>query len=156
MKEILSILIVMIFISGVFPSRVYAASEADCAIWLCLPGGFPTGCEAAHSAFKQRIKKGRAPLPDLSSCTVGPNGQRSNGKYQLGYEYFEPCREGYTLEQSNTNGANITFGRCVLKKCRYGWENQCLTKDSYAAVRRPKPSYVKMWVDGQYLGQFFY
>lgn len=28
--------------------------------------------------------------------------------------------------------------------------------NSYQAVLRPKPNYVKMWVDGDYLGQYFY
>lgn len=156
MQKILSIVIAMVFTLGMTPSKTYAASEADCAIWICLPGGFPTGCSAAHSAFKHRIKKGRPPLPDLSSCTTGPNGQKSSGHYQLGYEYFEPCKEGYVLEQHSANGFYMMSGRCVLKQCNYGWGNQCYTKDSYAALRRPSPSYVKMWVDGQYLGQFFY
>lgn len=156
MRDILSVFAVMVIISVLIHPKAYAASEADCAIWLCLPGGFPTGCSAAHSAFKKRVKKGRSPLPDLSSCTTGPNGQQSSGHYQLGYEYFEPCKEGYALEQQNTNGSYMMTGRCVLKQCSYGWGNQCAIQDSYAAIRRPSPSYVKMWVDGQYLGQFFY
>lgn len=36
------------------------ASNDDCAIWLCLPTGFPSGCGGAKSAFKKRIKKVRA------------------------------------------------------------------------------------------------
>lgn len=47
-----------------------AASEAECSIWLCLPTGFPSGCEDAKSAFKKRIKKFKPPLPALSSCIV--------------------------------------------------------------------------------------
>lgn len=157
MNKLLLFVAIAILISATAPQKAYAASEAECAIWLCLPGGFPTGCSAAHSAFKHRIEKGRSPLPDLSSCTTGPNGQTSNGRYQLGYEFFEPCREGYVLEQSGS-GFYMTNGRCVLKECnnRFGWNNNCTTKDSYAAIRRPSPTYVKMWVDGQYLGQFFY
>ena len=34
----------------------FAASQDECAIWLCLPGGFPQGCGAAHSAMIKRIK----------------------------------------------------------------------------------------------------
>lgn len=156
MGNILLIFAAIIIISVAVPMKTYAASEADCAIWLCLPGGFPAGCSAAHSAFKNRVKKGRSPLPDLSSCTTGPNDQKSNGRYQLGYEYFEPCKEGYALEQQSTNSFYMMTGRCVLKQCSYGWGNQCVIQDGYTAIRRPSPSYVKMWVDGQYLGQFFY
>lgn len=45
-----------------------AASTDECSIWLCLPGGFPTGCSAAHSAMLKRIEHGKSPLPSLSSC----------------------------------------------------------------------------------------
>ena len=27
----------------------------ECSIWLCLPGGFPGGCEAAHSSYIYRL-----------------------------------------------------------------------------------------------------
>lgn len=47
-----------------------AVSEDECAIWLCAPGGFPEGCSAAKSAMIKRIKKGKSPLPDFSSCAV--------------------------------------------------------------------------------------
>lgn len=47
-----------------------AASQDECAIWLCAPGGFPSGCEAAKKAMFKRIKKGKSPLPDFSSCAV--------------------------------------------------------------------------------------
>lgn len=46
----------------------YAASDDECAIWLCLPTGFPSGCGDAKSAFKKRIKKFKPPLPSFSSC----------------------------------------------------------------------------------------
>lgn len=46
----------------------YAASDADCAIWLCLPMMFPSGCEEAKSAFKDRIKNLKSPLPDFLLC----------------------------------------------------------------------------------------
>lgn len=159
MKKLLPFVALAIFMSFIVPSRTYAASEAACAIWLCLPGGFPSGCSAAHSEFKHRIKKGKPPLPDLGSCTTGPNGEKANGSYQLGYEIFEPCKEGYVLEQSNSTGLYMANGRCVLKQCNgySGWNrNNCITRDSYAAVRRVQPNYVKMWVDGQYIGQYWY
>jgi hypothetical protein len=152
-KSLKIILVLLVLLFG-FGSESKAASQAECAIWLCLPGGFPTGCSDAYSAFKTRIKKGRPPLPDLSSCTTGPDGKTSNGQYQMGYEYFEPCKEGYILRQ--TNYGIVASGVCERKSCKNFWRENCYNRDSYEAIRRPKPSYVKMWVDGQYLGQFFY
>ena len=40
--------------SMISPS-VQAASEDECAIWLCLPGGFPSGCGGAKSAMLKRL-----------------------------------------------------------------------------------------------------
>lgn len=55
----------------------------DCAIWLCLPAGFPEGCEGAKKAFKKRVKRGKAPMPPFEQCAVGDDGQpmRNNDKY---------------------------------------------------------------------------
>lgn len=144
------ILFSLIVIVG-FCSESKAASQVECAIWLCLPGGFPTGCSDAYSAFKSRIKKGKPPLPDLSSCTTGPDGKTSTGRYQMGYEYFEPCRAGYTLKEQGNE--YLKSGKCIQTNCERYQENIC---PSYEAIRRPKPRYVKMWVDSSYIGQFFY
>lgn len=46
----------------------FAASQDECAIWLCLPTGFPSGCGDAKSAFLKRIKKFKPPLPSFTSC----------------------------------------------------------------------------------------
>ena len=68
MKKILFALPLLI-ISLITPPAM-AASDADCAIWLCLPTGFPSGCGDAKSAFKKRIKHLKPPLPNISSCLV--------------------------------------------------------------------------------------
>lgn len=136
-----------------FVKPAYAESEDACAIWICLPGGFPQGCSGAYSEFKHRIKKGRPPLPELSSCTTGPNGEKVSGHYQLGYERYEPCEDGYVLRESQ----QYNQAKCYVERCapeRYSNDNYYC--DSYQAVLRPKPNYVKMWVDGDYLGQYFY
>ncbi len=136
-----------------------AESEISCAIWLCLPGGFPTGCAAAYSEFKHRIKKGKSPLPSLSSCTTGPDGKSSNGKYELGIDYFIPCKEGFAIEEHILNSSERVICKPTNSLCsrpeRY-WRRQKIDCISYDTTRRVNPRYVKMWVDGQYLGQFFY
>lgn len=51
-------------------SQAAPSHEDQCAIWLCLPGGFPNGCGAAKSAMKWRIKHHQSPLPSFSSCAI--------------------------------------------------------------------------------------
>jgi len=156
MKWILGFLFVILL--GALPtSNTRAASENACAIWICLPGGFPSGCGGAYGEFRHRIKKGRPPLPPLSSCTTGPNGERVDGRYQLGFERFEPCDDSYVLREGRINGVGSIVGMCYLEVCAPASNN--IRKEEcqhYDAVRREKPHYVKMWVDGDYLGQYFY
>ena len=137
------------------PSPGYSASQDACAIWICLPGGFPSGCSGAYSEFKKRIKKGKDPLPRLSSCTTGPNGEKVDGHYQLGYERFEPCDDGYVLRE-RLQGYRAVEGVCYRQFCaplQFQDNSSC---HNYTAIIRPKPYYVKMWVNGDYLGQYFY
>lgn len=71
MKSSKALLLSLILPFGSFISTpALAVSEDECAIWLCAPGGFPEGCSAAKSAMIKRIKKGKPPLPDFSSCAV--------------------------------------------------------------------------------------
>lgn len=149
---------VVLCLSFLIPLQAKAASQDACAIWLCLPGGFPSGCGGAHSEFKKRIKKGKSPLPDLSSCTVDG---KTKGNYQLGIEPFVPCKAGYTLK---TYGQSYGYygggqGSCYSDKCanRIGTAFQGDWRcENYEATRRSKPRFIKMWIDGQYQGQFFY
>ena len=55
MKKMLLMMVAIIMLQGMLiPDASYAASQDECAIWLCLPGGFPEGCGGAYSAFKCR------------------------------------------------------------------------------------------------------
>ena len=49
---ILLMLGVPVFSVG-FSQKSYAASQDECAIWLCLPGGFPAGCSAAYESIRR-------------------------------------------------------------------------------------------------------
>ena len=165
MKATVKILtITLLLLAGFsFERPAKAASEDACAIWLCLPGGFPQGCSGAYKEFKHRLKKRRPPLPDLSSCTTGPNGETSDGKYEVGYEKYYPCDEGYKLDARYESEGKARcmsesyYPFCMHKEgmeIAYIGEEQC--SYYYLAKRRPKPSYVKMWVGGEYLGQYFF
>ena len=61
------------------PELSCAASDDECAIWLCAPSSFPSPyCNGAYSAFKKRIKKGKSPFPSFSSCTVSADGSSTD------------------------------------------------------------------------------
>lgn len=156
-KLYIALLLVAAFFSQTHIAR--AESQAACAIWLCLPGGFPTGCADAYSEFKHRIKKGKSPLPNLSSCTVGPDGTSSNGSYKMGVEYFLSCRDGFQYDRTPQNNLNEvmcipTNPKCNIREKYRGGEKVDCTP--YQAERRKQTRFVQMWIDGKYLGQFFY
>ncbi|EPI2026863.1 hypothetical protein ACSYON_004067 [Vibrio vulnificus] len=66
------------------PNAAYSASDDECAIWMCLPTGFTTGCSGAKKAFKNRVKKFKPPLPSFSSCLKGSGGE---GQDQYSSDY---------------------------------------------------------------------
>ncbi len=55
-----------------------AASDDECAIWMCLPSGFPSGCSGAKSAFKDRVKHFKPALPNFHEC-VKDTGNSTGG-----------------------------------------------------------------------------
>jgi len=149
----------LLSLAGIFlmPTKSNASSRDACAIWICLPAGFPQGCSGAFGEFKHRLKKGKAPLPSLASCSTGPNGEKTSGRYELGYEYFKPCDEGYVIrELANDNGLRV--GACYIKSCapQYHSDREDIYCENYLAIKREKPSYVRMWIEGSYIGQYFY
>lgn len=153
MKKALFLAVGAALLATVNPVPAKAATEDECAIWLCLPGGFPSGCGAAYKEFMDRITHGRPPLPDLSSCTAGPNGETVSGSYRMGREFYEPCEEGFVMQKESAEGQVW----CVKEVCD-GRPNHTHLRycQSYEATRRESPFYIKMWIDGDYLGQYFY
>lgn len=155
MKKLWMIALALLLAVPALPQQA-AASTAECEIWLCLPGGFPSGCEPAYSAFKSRIRAGKSPLPPLSSC-----GSSSQGNYKMGYEPYENCKPGYQMRGGQNTGSrdsNDGPARCVETNCRqrgqgYMQEEQC---DTYAAVPKPKPYFLQMWIDGEYQGKHYF
>ena len=65
-------------------SPANAASQDECAIWLCLPGGFPAGCSAAYAAMIERIEDRKPPLPDFGSC-AGTSVLQHETRLSFGY-----------------------------------------------------------------------
>ena len=156
------------------PTPVRAASQDECAIWLCLPLGFaPSACSSAWRAFVKRVFRFRPkpPLPAFGSCAVEADGI----SYQQGYRRFNDCpapydvwdtveagRDGaYTLAIGHAGSQHqITSRRCVRRsRCywNYHGEDSFLEcPDQYAMPENPNPDYVTMFVEGQTCGPFHY
>lgn len=95
---LISALILGAFITPSY-SQDMSDHDADCAIWLCLPSGFPSGCGKPLSKFKDRIKHLRSPLPSWSSCAVSANnGQNSPQPYTIKFDNatYTNNGKGYT------------------------------------------------------------
>jgi hypothetical protein len=91
-KFALSISFLSIF--GLNSFNALAASQDECAIWICLPGGFPSGCGAAHSAMVKRLSKLKSPLPSFSSCVVASDTPgSSNMSFTYNYAAYIPQRQ---------------------------------------------------------------
>jgi len=96
-RKFRNLLIATMVITGVTnTSPAYAASEDECAIWLCLPVGFAfSECTAAYGAMLDRIFSfpPKPPLPLFGSCSVdSPNG----GSFTHEVSDYAPCRADET------------------------------------------------------------
>lgn len=75
MKRLIAVLLCIVVIG---PSPVRAASEDECAIWLCLPIGFAfPECGPARIAMYERLFQFKAPAPSFRSCEA-PNSTNTN------------------------------------------------------------------------------
>lgn len=150
MRKLICFFVLFASIFLLFPNSIQAASQDECAIWLCLPGGFPEGCSGAYKAFKHRLKKKKPPLPSFSSCALD-----GEGHYELGYETYHPCDEGYSLLLKNGKGLCVNMSpECT--QWQQNPEGASPACEAIQAIRRTKPNFVKMWANGEYIGQFWY
>lgn len=148
-----------------FSSSAQAASQDECAIWLCLPGGFPSGCGAAHSAMVDRVKDFKPPLPPFPSCVVNPSdgtGSSSTMTSTHGVAAYIPAHRecvGNAYDPDRVGGAtncaryrNVPEQRVMGVSCQTHHEsgnttpNGCTRTDRYATV----------FVDGQQQGETFW
>lgn len=94
--------------TSIITPSAQAASEDECAVWLCLPSGFPSGCGSAKSAMLKRVKKGKSPLPDFLSCAVKGNSGGSSMTYD--YNNAAAIQERRVCKQYSGNQNN---NRCI-------------------------------------------
>jgi hypothetical protein len=138
-----SLLIALALLMGGFNSLPsFAASQDECAIWLCLPAGFPSGCSAAKSAFKNRIKHHQSPLPAFSSCAV----EQDNG----GTTYTQGKAIWVEAKTCDFWYQNLD-GKCVPSPAHWVKDGQCITMGCQSK------SYIDVKVEGNSVGgTYFY
>lgn len=74
-SKLLSVILCVIIVG---PAPVRAASEDECAIWLCLPVGFVfPECNSARIAMYERLFEFKGPVPSFGSCEA-PNSTNPN------------------------------------------------------------------------------
>lgn len=134
-----------------FAAPLKAASENECAIWLCLPGGFPSGCGAAHSAMIDRVKDFKPPLPSFSSCAVNPlAGSAGHIQSQHGIAAFVPtqsiCVDRECLEWQTVQAHYIKGTACHKSENGRATPNGCTLTYYWAEV----------FIDGQLAGPTYY
>lgn len=101
-KRIVKPLLATVVVAGFMLGNVQtasAASQDECAIWLCAPSGFPSGCGAAKSAMKKRVKKGKSPLPPYSSCAVDDDSMSSKHGPAAFYPAHNKCVDWYLNDE---------------------------------------------------------
>ncbi len=145
------------------PIPSYAINEDACAIWLCLPAGFPSGCSGAHSEFVKRLRHFKPPLPSLSSCLVSPDLPSNSGS-------------GSDISSSSAYAAYVpSYKTCTKYKKQWGSE----TCTQYSRIpprvflntrciagnknRKRSPSkctltlqYITTYMDGEQFGETYY
>ena len=142
---------------AVLAGSAYAESQDECAIWLCLPGGFPSGCGAAHSAMISRVRDRKPPLPDFSSCAVNPpEGSGSHMTFADGVAAFIPTHD--ECQQWSYWGDRDECVRWVTIPARYQKGISCQIDDGVSTP--PFCTATKRWVevyrDGTLAGPTYY
>ena len=142
----LSALLLNASVSFAISDGIRKDRDSECAIWLCLPGGFIAGCEAAFNAYLGRItdltyKGGRkyTDLPAFAYCMdIEPLGtgafasnqvtSTSQMNYLTVYEIHQPQYNIATRWDWAYRKGKYGFDRCdkVVEEDGY---NVCYIKD---------------------------
>lgn len=161
-------IIVLLFsiLSSLFILPSYATNDAECSIWLCLPSGFPSGCGEAKSAFIQRIKNRKSPLPRFSSCALpasalSPGTPISNMTAKHGIAAVMSYSQQCTQWDANNSGQTVC-ARWEMRPDKVIKGTSCRTygnKDN--KYLRPKGcldsvDWVETYMDGKQYGNTYY
>ncbi|MFN3071307.1 hypothetical protein ACKWMY_24800 [Serratia sp. J2] len=147
------VIFLLTLVSTISPKVSMAASQDECAIWLCMPAGFPgSECNAPHNAMIKRIKKGKSPLPSFGSCAVD-SPQSGNIGTNEGYAAFYYDRVKCTREHND-------YGCVAFKELpnKIVNESRC-KKEPYTDAYRSQCksiSFVQTIIDGKPWGEAVY
>ena len=157
--------------------------QNECAIWLCLPGGFPGGCEAAQRAYIKRItsftggkhkRRKYTDLPRSDLCidenpegiedfNVGPDSVITyKGAYEVHMPAYNTCtRWGYRYAYSNRVrycAAIKTTPARVFESPEKYHEYQTINvgQREYTTGWAPTKHYTDVLVDGEKVGKRYY
>ena len=151
--------------------------DNGCAIWLCLPAGFPGDqCRAPHNEMLRRIKNGKFPLPSFSSCMTNYtiNGLSLNGlsnstfSAKFNEAAYIPSQKICTSYSEET--VYTPYGPSQKKTClSYGNSEASYVKDRHCVSNcgnqgcHPEPKgctdtfhYIDVLIDGKEYGQTYY
>lgn len=157
----------LLFLAIGAANTVQAASDDECAIWLCLPGGFPSGCGAAHSAMMDRLSDFKSPLPSFSSCVVspdvGPVGEAgSTMTHELSYA-ARIAEHTVCTKKAPAYGESQMPGQCLEKKtvpAHYKKGEVCYMTSKQGQMHPPHCvgtyRYIDVFLDGEKTGETHY
>lgn len=135
-----------------------AASQDECAIWLCLPGGFPTGCAAAHAAMVSRLKDFKPPLPAFSSCSVTPPGG-SNMTSSYGPAAYIPERRQCSRWHHGNNDSTCLSWETLPERYVRGTSCRAASNDSGEMIPAGctrTVRFIEVFADGEQLGPTYW
>jgi hypothetical protein len=139
---------------AVIGATANAASQDECAIWICLPGGFPSGCGAAHSAMKDRIKDRKPPLPPFSSCAVSYSGGESGGEmsFDYGIAAYIPAHRECSGDGMFSRCSHVPEQYVRGRICHSDWSTGTRSPEYCAKTVR----WSEVFVDGELAGPTYY
>lgn len=132
-----------------FSAPAAKASEWGCQVILCLASpGSPTQYSACVPPIKKlwrHLAKGRS----FPSCDfVGANTSVARG-----YDPYLPCEAGYVFRRGNHRDGDRAQCRSMTET-RFGRDDYRYR--SYDAIRRPKPRWIELTMDGRRYGRHYY
>ncbi len=125
------------------------ASEWGCKVLLCLASpGSPTQYSACVPPIK-KLWKHLAAGRSFPSCDF----VEANTSVARGYERYLPCRDGFVFIRGDRRDGEADICRSTTRT-HVGRDGS--TYQKYSAIRRPKPRWIELTVDGRRYGRHYY